>query len=100
MMVRLWTILLTVTCFLPLTSPAAPSSPALNRPTSEPYQGDLAIFEGAKRAQHLEVARGVDRLGIRAGKAGAGLARRESGRKPNAFRLTSPTMRRGLRSVS
>lgn len=67
MMVRLWTILLTVTLFLPLTSPAAPSSPALNRPTSDPYQGDLAIFEGAKRAQNLQVARVMDLLGIRPG---------------------------------
>ena len=37
------------------------------RPTSEPYQGDLAIFEDADRAQKLQIDRVMDLLGIRRG---------------------------------
>src|SRR5687767_564223 len=40
---------------------------AAERPTSEPYQGDLAIFEGAERAQKLQVERVMDLLGIKRG---------------------------------
>lgn len=69
MIARPWAILLTVSWFFCLTSLAAPPPPALRRPTSEPYQGDLAIFEGAKRAQNLQVDRVMDLLGIRPGAA-------------------------------
>ncbi len=37
------------------------------RPTSEPYSGDLAIFEDADRAQRLQVERVMDLLGIKPG---------------------------------
>ncbi|HYJ06881.1 MAG TPA: methyltransferase domain-containing protein [Chthoniobacterales bacterium] len=37
------------------------------RPTSEPYKGDLAIFEGPERAQKLQVDRVMDLLGIKRG---------------------------------
>jgi ubiquinone/menaquinone biosynthesis C-methylase UbiE len=37
------------------------------RPTSEPYQGDLAIFEDPARAQKLQVERVMDLLGIKRG---------------------------------
>jgi ubiquinone/menaquinone biosynthesis C-methylase UbiE len=37
------------------------------RPTSEPYTGDLAIFEDAKRAQKLQIDRVMDLLGIKRG---------------------------------
>ena len=37
------------------------------RPTSEPYTGDLAIFEEAGRAQKLKIDRVMDLLGIRRG---------------------------------
>ncbi len=40
---------------------------AAERPTSEPYKGDLAIFEGAERAQKLQVERVMDLLGIKRG---------------------------------
>jgi ubiquinone/menaquinone biosynthesis C-methylase UbiE len=40
---------------------------AAERPTSEPYKGDLAIFEGADRAQKLQVERVMDLLGIKRG---------------------------------
>jgi ubiquinone/menaquinone biosynthesis C-methylase UbiE len=37
------------------------------RPTSEPYTGDLAIFENADRAQKLQIDRVMDLLGIKRG---------------------------------
>jgi ubiquinone/menaquinone biosynthesis C-methylase UbiE len=40
---------------------------AADRPTSEPYQGDLAIFEDPGRAQKLQVERVMDLLGIKRG---------------------------------
>ena len=40
---------------------------AAERPTSEPYKGDLAIFEGPERAQKLQVERVMDLLGIKRG---------------------------------
>ena len=40
---------------------------AAERPTSEPYAGDLNIFEGPERAQKLQVERVMDLLGIKPG---------------------------------
>jgi len=40
---------------------------AVERPTSEPYKGDLAIFEGPERARKLQVDRVMDLLGIKRG---------------------------------
>jgi ubiquinone/menaquinone biosynthesis C-methylase UbiE len=37
------------------------------RPTSEPYKGDLAIFEDAGRGQKLQIDRVMDLLGIKRG---------------------------------
>jgi predicted methyltransferase len=39
----------------------------LGRPTSDPYKGDLAIFEGADRAERLQIERVMDLLGIKGG---------------------------------
>jgi ubiquinone/menaquinone biosynthesis C-methylase UbiE len=39
------------------------------RPTSEPYKGDLAIFEEPDRARKLQVERVMDLLGIKRGAA-------------------------------
>lgn len=44
----------------------APASQA--RPTSEPYKGDLSIFEYKDRDQKLQIQRVMDLLGITAGK--------------------------------
>ncbi len=54
------------------SAPARPSpSPlegaTIERPTSEPYTGDLSIFEDARRAENLQVERVMDVLKIRAG---------------------------------
>ena len=51
----------------------------INRPVSEPYTGDLSIFEDAERAKNLQIERVMDILKIQAGKnvadigAGSGL---------------------------
>jgi ubiquinone/menaquinone biosynthesis C-methylase UbiE len=46
-----------------LSEPAA----AAARPTSEPYKGDLSIFEDPSRAQKLQVERVMDLLGLKRG---------------------------------
>ncbi|HEU4636189.1 MAG TPA: class I SAM-dependent methyltransferase [Edaphobacter sp.] len=58
---------------LSLTAPAAlPQAPAPQpappRPTSQPYTGDLSIFESPGRDQRLQINRVMDLLGIQAGK--------------------------------
>ena len=48
---------------LPLQTPAGAAAPT-QRPTSAPYTGDLSRFEGADRAQRLQVERVMDILAI------------------------------------
>lgn len=48
---------------------AAPSVPEQQRKTSEPYTGDLSIFDSPGRDQRLQVNRVMDVLGIGPGKA-------------------------------
>lgn len=40
---------------------------AINRQTSDPYEGDLAIFEDPKRGEALQIDRVMDLLGIQPG---------------------------------
>src|ERR1700743_2642040 len=47
---------------------AAPQSPVTQRPTSNPYTGDLSIFEYPDRDKKLQVDRVMDLLGITTGK--------------------------------
>lgn len=48
--------------------PPAPSQPdEIDRRTSEPYQGDLSIFEDPNRERNLQIDRVMDILGIKAG---------------------------------
>lgn len=49
------------------------SNDNINRPTSEPYTGDLSIFEGEKRAENLQIDRVMDILKITEGKTIADL---------------------------
>ncbi|MDQ3322483.1 MAG: methyltransferase domain-containing protein [Acidobacteriota bacterium] len=42
---------------------------AINRPTSEPYTGDLSIFDAAERAKNLQIDRVMDILKITEGKS-------------------------------
>ncbi len=48
---------------------AAPSTTIAKRPTSDPYKGDLSIFEDPNRAANLQIDRVMDLLGIKAGTA-------------------------------
>ena len=52
-------------------SPSATVAPEenINRPTSEPYKGDLSIFEGEERAKNLQIDRVMDILKISKGKS-------------------------------
>lgn len=43
------------------------SRDAVDRPTSDPYKGDLAIFEDPKRDKDLQISRVMDLLGIELG---------------------------------
>ena len=54
-----------------LQSAASEQTDRINRPTSEPYKGDLSIFEKPGRDEKLQVNRVMDVLGI---KAGSGVA--------------------------
>ena len=45
------------------------ASDNIARPTSEPYKGDLSIFEDAKRAENLQIERVMDILKISEGKS-------------------------------
>jgi predicted methyltransferase len=49
-------------------APAASPQPPDTRKTSEPYTGDLSIFESPGRDQKLQIGRVMDILGITAGK--------------------------------
>jgi SAM-dependent methyltransferase len=48
--------------------PAPSSAPGEHRKTSEPYTGDLSIFESPGRDRRLQIDRVMDILGITAGK--------------------------------
>ena len=43
------------------------SSDTINRPTSQPYTGDPAIFEDFKRDRNLQISRVMDVLGLKKG---------------------------------
>jgi len=50
------------------SAPPAPAAPTEQRKTSEPYAGDLSVFETPGRDQRLEINRVMDILGIEPGK--------------------------------
>ncbi len=80
---KLWLLLVFATLFfaetqstLEPTAAAATATPTpaasnnkTTRKTSEPYTGDLTIFEGAERAKNLQIDRVMDILGITEKKA-------------------------------
>jgi ubiquinone/menaquinone biosynthesis C-methylase UbiE len=51
------------------TAPAPTTPPSQQRKTSEPYAGDLSIFESPGREDRLQINRVIDILGIAPGKA-------------------------------
>jgi len=61
-------------CFLTNLAPVVaqekpPVPPAQQRKTSEPYTGDLSIFETPGRDQRLQINRVMDILGVQSGKS-------------------------------
>jgi len=48
---------------------STPAQPTQTRKTSEPYTGDLSVFESSGRAERLQIDRVMDLLQISAGKA-------------------------------
>lgn len=50
-------------------SPASDQNTTQHRPTSEPYTGDLSIFESPGRDKRLQINRVMEILGISSGKA-------------------------------
>lgn len=51
----------------PAPTPAPSPRNEIDRPTSEPYKGDLAIFEDPNRERNLQLDRVMDILGVRSG---------------------------------
>ena len=49
------------------TPTATPPADSIERAVSEPYTGDLSIFEDAKREENLQITRVMDLLGIKPG---------------------------------
>jgi ubiquinone/menaquinone biosynthesis C-methylase UbiE len=52
-----------------LSQNPAPAAPEQQRKTSEPYTGDLSIFESSGRGERLQISRVMDILGIAPGKS-------------------------------
>ena len=55
-------------CFSQAAAQTPSSAPPQQRPTSDPYTGDLSIFETPGRDQRLQINRVMDILGIKNGK--------------------------------
>ena len=51
------------------TPTSEPPAPSIERATSEPYTGDLSIFEDPERDKNLQIERVMDLLGIREGRS-------------------------------
>lgn len=51
----------------PRATPESEPAPVIERATSEPYTGDLSIFEDKEREKNLQIDRVMDLLGIREG---------------------------------
>jgi SAM-dependent methyltransferase len=66
----LLSVLLSFSAFLCIGAQTTTQSPAagVHRPTSEPYTGDLSIFDSAGRDERLQVNRVMDVLGVTSGK--------------------------------
>jgi len=59
--------------YAPTATPTPQSADNINRPVSEPYTGDLSIFEDENRAKNLQIDRVMDILKITEGKQVADL---------------------------
>ena len=59
--------LLLILAFVLVAQGSSARAAELPRGTSDPYAGDLSIFEGADRAERLKIDRVMDELGIKPG---------------------------------
>lgn len=76
----------------PAPAPAPdPEADRIERPTSDPYKGDLGIFEGAKRAERLQVDRVMDVLRIAEGSSVADIGAGSGWFTVRAARRVGPT---------
>jgi SAM-dependent methyltransferase len=73
---KLWLVLVAVTLYSaeqptsfvnPGSPTPTPTIPTTSRPTSEPFRGDLSIFEGPEREKNLQIDRVMNILGIKSG---------------------------------
>lgn len=55
--------------YLPVLAQSGPAVPSQQRKTSDPYTGDLSIFESPGRDERLQINRVMDLLGIEPGKS-------------------------------
>jgi predicted methyltransferase len=89
----LWVVLAAVMVAGPVVGQtgAAPQPPVTQRPTSNPYTGDLSIFEYPDRDKKLQVDRVMDLLGITAGKNVADIGAGSGWFTVRAARRVGPT---------
>jgi cyclopropane fatty-acyl-phospholipid synthase-like methyltransferase len=62
------TVVLLAGSYLPAPAQSTPAVPSQQRKTSNPYTGDLSIFESPGRDERLQINRVMDLLGIEPGK--------------------------------
>ena len=90
---RLLTLLLATSAGQPFLHPQSISSSPAERKTSEPYKGDLSIFESAGRDQRLQIDRVMEILGIAPGKVVADVGAGSGWFTVRASRKVTPTGR-------
>ena len=66
--IALSAVLLSSVLFFQASAQSPGAAPPQQRPTSEPYTGDLSIFETPGREQRLQISRVMDILGLNPGK--------------------------------
>ena len=90
---RLGVVLATVMVAAPVVGQtgAATQPPVTQRPTSNPYTGDLSIFEYPDRDKKLQIDRVMDLLGITAGKNVADIGAGSGWFTVRAARRVGPT---------
>jgi ubiquinone/menaquinone biosynthesis C-methylase UbiE len=65
----LWGVLVAARSLSPALAQSSGATATQQRPTSEPYTGDLSVFDSPGREQRLQINRVMDTLGIAPGKS-------------------------------
>ena len=89
--VRTWGVLLLLAMPFVMTGQDKQAAPVTQRPTSNPYTGDLSIFEYPDRDKKLQIDRVMDLLGITAGKNVADIGAGSGWFTVRAARRVGPT---------